>query len=105
MHFFYSFNSHHILTSFPKNFIAQLQKPITFLEFSSFRRDLVAATGEDGCIRMWDVQASLNPIHTFESAHSGSVRGGVAFSPYNRYLMASAGLDKRIMLYDVDKKM
>ncbi|RUS21473.1 WD40-repeat-containing domain protein [Endogone sp. FLAS-F59071] len=85
--------------------IVPTEKPITSLEFSTFRRDLVVAAGEDGCVRMWDVQASLSPVYTFDAAHYGSVRGGIAFSPYNRYLMASAGLDKRIALYDVDKRV
>lgn len=101
----------HIILTPSRSYLSPLKthcttaQPITSLEFSSFRRDLVVATGEDGCVRMWDVQASLSPIHTFDAAHYGSVRGGIAFSPYNRYLMASAGLDKRVVLYDVDKKV
>ncbi|RUS24683.1 WD40-repeat-containing domain protein [Jimgerdemannia flammicorona] len=79
--------------------IVPTEKSITSLEFSAFRRDLMAATGDDGSVRLWDVQASLNPVYTFDSAHTGPVRGGVAFSPYNRYLMASAGLDRRVQLW------
>jgi protein NEDD1 len=53
-------------------------------------------------VHLLDTNRGQTPIKTFQDAHGAPVKGTV-FSPFNRYLMCSAGLDKRIVLYDVEK--
>ncbi|CAG8552745.1 5105_t:CDS:10 [Paraglomus occultum] len=78
-------------------------QPMNVLEYSHFKRGLLAAGSEDGYLRIWDTSASTTALQTFESAHFGPVRG-IAFSPFNSQLMCSSGMDKRIVLYDVGKR-
>ncbi|CAG8599339.1 2358_t:CDS:10 [Paraglomus brasilianum] len=77
-------------------------QPMNVLEYSYFKRGLLAAGSEDGYLRIWDTCASTTALQTFES-HFGPVRG-IAFSPFNSQLMCSSGMDKRIVLYDVGKR-
>jgi len=73
------------------------------LQYSYVKRGLLAAGGEDGSLRLWDTSVSTTAIQTYEKAHHSEIKG-VAFSPSNQHLLISAGMDKRIVLYDVGKK-
>lgn len=63
----------------------------------------MAAGGDDGSLRLWDTGVSTTAIQTYEKAHHSEIKG-IAFSPSNQHLLISAGMDKRIVLYDVSKK-
>jgi len=89
------------LTRLPQNI--KSTQPMNVLEYSYFKRGLLAAGSEDGYLRIWDTCASTTALQTFESAHFAPV-GGIAFSPFNSQLMCSSGMDKRIVLYDVGKR-
>ncbi|CAG8511546.1 2652_t:CDS:10 [Ambispora leptoticha] len=78
-------------------------QPINTLEYSYFKQGLLAAGGGDGKLRLWDTCVSTTAIRTFDSVHHDSIMG-IAFSPHNSSFMASAGLDRRIVLYDVGKQ-
>jgi WD40 repeat protein len=73
------------------------------LQYSYVKRGLLAAGGEDGSLRLWDTSVSTTAIQTYEKAHLSEIKG-IAFSPSNQHLLITAGMDKRIVLYDVGKK-
>ena len=52
---------------------------------------------------LYDVEASKQ-VFQFSQAHKSSVKG-VAFSPLNKLLLASVGLDKNIIFYDTNDKI
>jgi WD40 repeat protein len=62
----------------------------------------LAVAGHDGCVSVYDLAESRSP-HVFQRIHTGPVEG-LSFSPFNRYLLASAGRDQKIVLYDVERK-
>jgi WD40 repeat protein len=57
---------------------------------------LVAAGGDDGKVRVWDIsnpdKPGKEPVVTFEEAHGGAV-AAVAFSPDGRFLATASGRD------------
>lgn len=83
--------------------ITETTQRISAIAFNPYRPKLLAAACEDGSVRLFDVAASLLPLHTFEAAHSASCTG-LAFSTQYKMVMASVGLDDCIVLYDVEKK-
>ncbi|CAG8585328.1 2865_t:CDS:10 [Acaulospora morrowiae] len=85
------------------NLTVLTKQPINVLEYSFFKRGLLAAGGDDGSLRLWDTSVSTTALQTFENVHHFAIRG-IAFSPFNSHLMCSAGLDNHIVLYDVGKK-
>ncbi|RIB08302.1 WD40-repeat-containing domain protein [Gigaspora rosea] len=85
------------------NLTVLTKQSINVLEYSFFKRGLLAAGGEDGSLRLWDTCVSSTALQTFENAHYSEIKG-IAFSSFNSHLMCSGGLDKRIVLYDVGKK-
>ncbi|KAG9306704.1 hypothetical protein G9A89_004251 [Geosiphon pyriformis] len=86
------------------NLIVLTSQPINILEYSYYKPGLLAAGGDDCHLRLWDTSASTTALQTFENVHHQSIKG-IAFSPQNSSLMCSSGLDKRIVLYDVGKKV
>ncbi|KAI9598656.1 WD40-repeat-containing domain protein [Syncephalis fuscata] len=79
------------------------EQSLNAIDYSKFRKSLLLCGGDDGAVHMLDTNQGQTPIQTFQSVHSAPVKG-VAFSPFNRYLMCSAGLDKRVVLYDAEKQ-
>ncbi|CAB4417648.1 unnamed protein product [Rhizophagus irregularis] len=85
------------------NLTVLTKQPINVLQYSYVKRGLLAAGGDDGSLRLWDTGVSTTAIQTYEKAHHSEIKG-IAFSPSNQHLLISAGMDKRIVLYDVSKK-
>ena len=57
---------------------------------------------DDGSMCFWDtLQSSL--YHHFKGVHTASAMA-VAFSPINNLFMASVGIDKSIIMYDVNSR-
>ncbi|KAF9357420.1 Protein nedd1 [Mortierella sp. AD094] len=88
---------------------ARLETPASLimakLEYSVFNRSILGGVGNDGVLRLWDAgsNGSTGIYHSFATTHEVPI-SGMAFSPFNRYLICTAGLDKRYALYDVEKK-
>lgn len=78
---------------------------ISSLQFSQFRRSMLACGMDDGTVHLFDIsmiEGKKELVKTFTGCHEAAVTG-LAFSPFNRYLMVTVSLDKKIVLYDVDK--
>ncbi|KAF8937804.1 Protein nedd1 [Dissophora ornata] len=75
------------------------------LEYSTFNKSILGGVGNDGILRLWDTGSNGSPAiyHSFTPTHEVPI-SGMAFSPFNRYLICTAGLDKRYALYDVEKR-
>lgn len=77
---------------------------ITCVQFSLHKkRGLLVAGSDDGKVRLWETQDSTAPVLTFDAVHVAPVKG-VAFSPMNSNLLLSAGLDKRLVIYNLEKR-
>ncbi|KAF9947199.1 Protein nedd1 [Mortierella alpina] len=88
---------------------AKLDTPVPLvmsrIEYSVFNRSVLGGVGNDGILRLWDTgsNGATTVYHSFAATHELPI-SGMAFSPFNRYLICTAGLDKRYALYDVEKK-
>ncbi len=71
-------------------------------------RHLIAAGGEDGRIRLWDLanpdKLSEKPIREFEDTHGSGV-AALAFSPDGRFLASAAGREVFVWSVSEGKKM
>eukprot|EP01117_Protostelium_nocturnum_P014993 TRINITY_DN5769_c0_g1_i1.p1 TRINITY_DN5769_c0_g1~~TRINITY_DN5769_c0_g1_i1.p1 ORF type:complete len:674 (-),score=257.52 TRINITY_DN5769_c0_g1_i1:830-2851(-) len=75
------------------------------LEFSTFRKSLFVGCSDDGSVYLWDFTSKSNSglIHKFDKIHRAPANA-VAFSPIHQYFLASVGLDKRIIFFDLEEK-
>ncbi|NXB58975.1 NEDD1 protein, partial [Struthidea cinerea] len=78
------------------------RQPIRHLKYSSFKKSLLGAVSDSGNVTLWDVN-SQNPYHNFENTHKAPA-SEICFSPVNKLLLVTVGLDKRIILYDTLSK-
>lgn len=69
------------------------------LQYSYFKKSLLGAVSDDGCVNLWDCN-TRQLVHSFKDIHKAPAMG-LAFSPLNEMLLTSVGLDKRIVCYDV----
>ncbi|XP_037086257.1 protein NEDD1-like [Pollicipes pollicipes] len=68
------------------------------LRYSTVRPAVLGAAFDTGHVSLWDVN-QRRLLHTFTSGHVAPA-AGLAFSPVNDILLASVGLDKRLVCYD-----
>ncbi|XP_068856614.1 protein NEDD1 isoform X2 [Aphelocoma coerulescens] len=78
------------------------RQPIRHLKYSSFKKSLLGTVSDSGNVTLWDVN-SQNPYHNFENTHKAPA-SEICFSPVNKLLLVTVGLDKRIILYDTSSK-
>ncbi|NWW04624.1 NEDD1 protein, partial [Oreocharis arfaki] len=78
------------------------RQPIRHLKYSSFKKSLLGSVSDSGNVTLWDVN-SQNPYHNFENTHKAPA-SEICFSPVNKLLLVTVGLDKRIILYDTLSK-
>ncbi|NXV09792.1 NEDD1 protein, partial [Cettia cetti] len=78
------------------------RQPIRHLKYSSFKKSLLGTVSDSGNVTLWDVN-SQNPYHNFENIHKAPA-SEICFSPVNKLLLVTVGLDKRIILYDTLSK-
>ena len=72
------------------------------LKFSNFQHELLGSACDDGDVEVWNIQ-SRSLHHTFAKAHTMSCTA-LTFSNVNHLLLCSAGLDQRILFYDISDK-
>lgn len=68
--------------------------------YSFFKKSLLAAASDDGSLTLWDTNTS-KLVTSFSDAHNAPTTA-LSFSPLNNLLLASSGLDKRVVCYDVN---
>ncbi|NXA21172.1 NEDD1 protein, partial [Ibidorhyncha struthersii] len=78
------------------------RQPVRHLKYSSFKKFLLGSVSDSGNVTLWDVN-SQNPYHNFENTHKAPA-SEICFSPVNKLLLVTVGLDKRIILYDTSSK-
>ncbi|KAM6293676.1 protein NEDD1 isoform 1-T2 [Porphyrio hochstetteri] len=94
---------HSITTNLSSNpFGHGTRQPIRHLKYSSFKKSLLGSVSDSGNVTLWDVN-SQNPYHNFENTHKAPA-SEICFSPVNKLLLVTVGLDKKIILYDTSSK-
>ncbi|NWR52356.1 NEDD1 protein, partial [Regulus satrapa] len=78
------------------------RQPIRHLKYSSFKKTLLGTVSDSGNVALWDVN-NQSPYHNFENTHKAPA-SEICFSPVNKLLLVTVGLDKRIILYDTLSK-
>lgn len=78
-------------------------QPIHDLRLSQLKRSLLGSTSDSGTVVLWDSNTQKE-LHVFDSAHKAP-SSGLAFSPVSELLVASVGLDKKIICYDTASKI
>ncbi|NWH63729.1 NEDD1 protein, partial [Geococcyx californianus] len=78
------------------------RQPVRHLQYSTFKKSLLGSVSDSGNVTLWDVN-NQNPYHSFENAHKAPA-SEIRFSPVNKLLLVTVGLDKRIILYDSSSK-
>lgn len=78
------------------------RQPIRNIQYSFFKKAYLAAVSDDGSLYLWDTNTN-KLLTTFNNAHKAPATA-LAFSPLNNLLLASCGLDKRILCYDIMSK-
>ncbi|XP_028398227.1 protein NEDD1-like isoform X2 [Dendronephthya gigantea] len=74
------------------------------IQYSRFKKALLGAVSDDGALNIWDTNTMKMAV-SFPDNHTAPARD-LSFSPMNDMLLASVGLDKKIVFYDIlGKKM
>ncbi|OQR92118.1 hypothetical protein ACHHYP_04057 [Achlya hypogyna] len=84
--------------------VADETSPVHFVQSSPhpFVRDKLGAVYGSGAVRIWDA-ATATTFASFEHAHWAPATS-LAFSPMSKNLIATGGLDKRIVFFDIAQK-
>ncbi|KAG1651879.1 Protein NEDD1 [Nymphon striatum] len=70
--------------------------------FNTVKRSMLGSSCDSGTVALWDSNTK-QLVHQFSSHFAPST--GLAFSPVNDLLLASVGLDKKIVCYDIQRKL
>lgn len=85
---------------------------VTQVAHSFFRKTLIAvvyastnssAGTTSNTIALFDTATSYKACRKFENAHGSAPVTAIAFSPFNKYLMATTGADKKVVLHDCER--
>ena len=69
--------------------------------YNVLKNSILAGCSESGMVSLWDCNTNKT---VNEMKHHKAPCTGIAFSPINNKLLASVGLDKRCIFYDLDMK-
>lgn len=102
-----SSNGNIILHNILKNDEHMLYSPsipecVNALQFSYVKKSILGTVSTNGSLSLWDINES-KLLHNFKQSHN-SPATGIAFSPVNHLLLATVGLDKRLICYDPQLK-
>ena len=102
---FVNMNLNLVVNAFIHSFIQiwlLLVQTIRDVGYSFFKKSLLAAASDDGSLTLWDTNTN-KLVTSFGDAHNAPTTA-LSFSPLNNLLLASSGLDKRVVCYDVNGK-
>ncbi|XP_030828961.1 protein NEDD1-like [Strongylocentrotus purpuratus] len=92
---------HNVVSGQPGSpMVASNGQTIRDVGYSFFKKSLLAAASDDGSLTLWDTNTS-KLVTSFSDAHNAPTTA-LSFSPLNNLLLASSGLDKRVVCYDVN---
>ncbi|KAJ3228867.1 Protein nedd1 [Chytriomyces hyalinus] len=97
-----SIRVHSLRTNTTMNLQSPLKQAINKCAFSPFKKSTVAAVGDEGTVVVWDFIHSMAPAFVVKNAHVSPIHG-LAWSPCNKSLFATAALDKRVHVYNKDE--
>lgn len=69
------------------------------IQYSRFKKALLGSVSDDGALNVWDTNTKKIVV-SFPDEHTAPAMG-LSFSPMNDMLLATVGLDKRIIFYDI----
>jgi len=78
------------------------------MAYSFFRKTLLAVIVADSAtntanIILYDTAISYKPARKIDKPHGAAPIIDIAFSPYNKYLMATIGADRKLVLHDCER--
>jgi WD40 repeat protein len=76
--------------------------PLKVITASPFRRQLFATGGDAGTVYAFDANNAVQPEAKLKG--HGAPITGLCFSPVHKMLLCSSALDKKIIVFDVEKK-
>ena len=76
-----------------------LFQTIHALQYSRFKKALLGSVSDDGALNIWDTNTKKT-IVSFPDEHTAPAMD-LSFSPMNDMLLATVGLDKKIVFYDI----
>ncbi|KAI8614609.1 WD40-repeat-containing domain protein [Chytriomyces sp. MP71] len=83
---------------------SHLSQTITHCAFSPFKKSTLAAAGDDGALVVWDFTVSATePSFVVKNAHAAPL-SGLCWSPCNKALFVTAGLDRRVLVCNKDER-
>ncbi|KAI9204602.1 WD40-repeat-containing domain protein [Polychytrium aggregatum] len=77
----------------------KFKQTVNDIAFYPFRKSIVTAAGDDGIVSVWDINHSKAPLDRKIDPHNGPIRA-IAFSPVNKMMFVTVGMDKKIKMSD-----
>ena len=71
------------------------------VSFNPFNDTLFVTASSDTTVALWDTRNTTHPLHFLEG-HTDAVFSGV-WSPHQPTLLATSGLDRRVIVWDLTK--
>jgi histone-binding protein RBBP4 len=68
------------------------------LSFNPYQEHLLLTSATDRTVRLWDMRALKEPMHTFVG-HTDDVTG-LAWAPFEPSVFASCGADRKVIVWD-----
>ncbi|ORY44824.1 WD40 repeat-like protein [Rhizoclosmatium globosum] len=93
---------HSLKTNTSTTLSSPLTQNVNKCAFSPFKKSTIAAVGDDGCVVVWDFNTSTQPMFIVKDAHVAPIQG-LCWSPCNKSLFATAGLDRKVLVYNKDE--
>ena len=73
--------------------------PVTKVAFYPFKKSILTAVGQDGFVRIWDLNEKIEPLES-KKVHDAPITD-LAFAPCNKHFYCTVGLDKCLQFHDI----
>ena len=85
----------------PATTVSLHSKEANVLKFSPFDSNLFLSASSDNTAALWDYRFMHHPLHVLEGHVNGVFSG--AWSPFMRNVVATAGMDRRVIVWDLSR--